>query len=48
MEEREIDIWGLIQSIIKRWWIVAIITVIVGTTGFTYSKFAITPLYAAK
>jgi len=48
MEEREIDIFGLVQSIFKRWWIVLVITLIAGVFSFGYSKFGITPLYSAK
>ena len=48
MEEREIDIFELVQSIFKRWWLVLIITIVAGAAGFGYSKFAITPLYSAK
>lgn len=48
MEEREIDIFELMQAVFKRWWMVLIITIIAGSVGFGYSKFAITPLYSAK
>ncbi|MBQ2896935.1 MAG: hypothetical protein IJE46_01240 [Clostridia bacterium] len=48
MEEREIDIWGLVQAVLKRWWLVAIITILSGSISFGYSKFAITPLYSAR
>lgn len=48
MEEREIDIFELIQSVLKRWWLVLIVTIITGSIGFGYSKFGITPLYSAK
>ena len=48
MEEREIDIFELIQSVFKRWWLVLIVTIVAGSVGFGYSKFGITPLYSAK
>ena len=48
MEEKQIDIFELVQSIFKRWWLVLIITIITGAAGFGYSKFGITPLYSAK
>lgn len=48
MEEREIDIFGLIQAVLKRWWLVLIVTIVAGTVSFGYTKFGITPLYSAK
>lgn len=48
MEEREIDIFELIQAVVKRWWLVLIITLVAGVVGFGYSKVGITPLYSAK
>lgn len=48
MEEREIDILELIQSVLKRWWLVLIVTIVASSVGLGYSKLGITPLYSAK
>ena len=48
MAEREFDIFELVRSIIKRWWLVLVVTIIAGSLSFVYSKFGVTPLYSAK
>ena len=44
-EEIEVDIKELIGVILKKFWVIFIITVLAAIVAFTYSKFRITPQY---
>ncbi|NLJ89822.1 MAG: protein-tyrosine kinase [Clostridiales bacterium] len=44
-EEIEIDIKELIGVVLKRFWIIFIVTLVTAIIAFTYSKFRITPQY---
>ena len=50
MEEKEIeiDLKKLLDALLSRLWVIVAVTVMVGVFAFLFSKFAMTPLYAAK
>lgn len=47
-EEREIDIFRLLQIILKRAWIIALATVVLTVSTYLYSAIFITPTYKAS
>lgn len=47
-ESREIDLLQMASALLKRWWIIAIATILGGVLAFGYSRFFITPKYQAK
>ena len=46
-ESREIDLLQLASALIKRWWIIAVATILAGVLALGYTLFCITPLYEA-
>ncbi|MBQ7822471.1 MAG: hypothetical protein IJ391_09360 [Clostridia bacterium] len=48
METIELSIVDILRTLIKRWWIIAISTVLCAVVLFLYSVFAVTPLYGLQ
>lgn len=46
-ESREIDLLQMASALIKKWWVIAIATILAGIIAFGYTRFAITPKYEA-
>lgn len=46
--EMEIDILRLVKLLWKKLWIIAIVTVLAGALGFSYSAFLVTPMYQSS
>ncbi|MBQ4137836.1 MAG: hypothetical protein IJD67_06960 [Clostridia bacterium] len=48
METIELSVVDILQTLLKRWWIIAVSAVLCAVIMFLYSTFAVTPLYGLK
>lgn len=48
MDNIELSIVDIIKTLLKRWWVILISTILCGAIMFAYSTFAITPLYGSR
>lgn len=46
-EAREIDILQMALALVKKWWVIAVATVLAGIIAFGYTRLGITPKYEA-
>ena len=48
MNKEEVSIFDLVFSVLHRWWVVALFTIVFFVGSFVYTKTMITPVYTAK
>lgn len=48
MNREQISIWDLVVTVLNRWWVVVIFTVVFFVGSFVYTKLMVTPEYTAK
>lgn len=46
-ESREIDLLQMASALVKKWWVIAVATVLAGIIAFGYTRLGITPKYEA-
>ena len=46
-ESREIDLLQMASALVKKWWVIAVATVLAGILAFGYTRLGITPKYEA-
>ena len=46
-ESREIDLLQMASALVKKWWVIAVATVLAGIIAFGYTRLGITPKYKA-
>lgn len=47
-ESREIDLLQMASALVKKWWVIAVATVLAGIIAFGYTRLGITPKYEAS
>ena len=47
-ESREIDLLQMASALVKKWWVIAVATVLAGVIAFGYTRLGITPKYEAS
>lgn len=47
-ESREIDLLQMASALVKKWWVIAVATVLAGIIAFGYTRLVITPKYEAS